>query len=67
MAVLHLELEVNFVAFLEGDVEVAGVENLSEFYLDGAQNLVLVEVRADCLPDLSKELVLLCAALRRRA
>src|SRR6185369_5350688 len=63
LSVLYFELEVNFVAFLKRDIEIAGVKDLPEFNLNGAKDLVLVEVRTDCLPNLSEEFVLLCAAL----
>ena len=64
LIVPDLQLETNFIAFLKGDVEIAGVENLAEFNLDGAKDLVLIEARADGLPDLSQQLVFLGAALR---
>ena len=49
---------------LERDVEVAGVENLPQFDLDGAQNFVLIETRADRLADLGQQFVLFRAAMR---
>ena len=47
--VAHFEFEADLVAFLEGNIKVAGVENLSQFDLDGAQHLVLIQARADGL------------------
>ena len=42
---------------------MAGVENLSQFGLDGAQDFILVEARTDRLSDIGQEFVLLCAAV----
>ena len=42
---------------------MAGVENLSQFDLDGAENFVLVETRADGLSDLGEQFVFFGAAV----
>jgi len=59
----HFQFKVDAVPFLERDVEVAGIKNLAQFDLDGAQNFVLVETRTDGLPDLGEQFVLLGAAV----
>src|SRR5260370_4488454 len=41
----HLKLEADFVSLLEADVKVAGIENLPELGMNGAQHLVLIEPR----------------------
>ena len=64
LALLHFQFEADLVAFLKRDVEVAGVEDLAQFLLDGAQNLVLVQPRADGLSDLGEQRELFGAALR---
>ena len=60
---LLVEFEANLVAFLEGDVEVSGIEDLAEFLVDGPQDFVLIKPGADGLTDLGEEFVLLGAAL----
>ena len=52
MTLFDFQFKRDLVVFLEGDVEVAGVKNLSEFFLDGAQDFVLVKARTNCLADL---------------
>ena len=52
------------IAFLKRNVEVAGIEDLSKFFLNRAQDFVLIEARADGLADLGQQFVLLGAALR---
>ena len=61
--VSDLEFEANLFAFLKGNIEVAGIENLPQFDLDGAEDLVLVEARTDRLPDLGQQFVLFRAAV----
>ena len=51
------------VAFLKSDVEVAGVENLTEFCVNSAQDLVLVEARTNGLADFGEQFVFLRTAL----
>ena len=58
-----LEFEAQIFSLLERDVEMAGIENLSQFDLDGAQDLVLVEARTDRLPDLGQKFVLFGATM----
>ena len=55
---------MDFFPFLEGNVEVARVENLAQFDLDCAQDFVLIQVGADRLPDLCQQLIFLGATLR---
>ena len=54
----HLELEADFVALLERDVKVAGIENLPELGMNGAQHLVLIQPRTYGLADLRQQCVL---------
>src|SRR5581483_9787784 len=63
-SVFDLELELNFLTFLERNIEVTGIENLPKLFLNCAENLILVKPRADCLTYFSQQLVLLGAALR---
>ena len=51
----HFQFEANLIAFLEGDIEVAGVKDLSQFLLHRAQNLVLIQPGTDRLANLSEE------------
>ena len=62
-ALLDFQLKANFVAFLKSDVEVAGVKNLPQFFLNGAQDLILVETRTDGLADFGEQFVFLRTAL----
>src|SRR5205807_295371 len=39
----HFEFEVDLVSLLKSDIEVTGIENLSQLGLNDAQNLVLVQ------------------------
>jgi len=59
----HLEFEPDLFALLKRDVEMAGIEDLPQFALDGAENLVLIEARADCLADIRQQFVLFRAAV----
>ena len=63
-AAFDLQLKADFIFFLKGDVEGAGIENLAELDLHRAQHLFLVEVRADGLADFGQQFVFLGAALR---
>ncbi len=54
---------MNLVFFLEGDVEIGGVENLAELRLHRAQHFVLVEMGTDGLPDLGEQFVFFGSAL----
>src|SRR5258708_13474988 len=51
----HLKLEADFVSLLEGDVKVAGIENLPELGMNGSQHLVLIEPRTYGLADLRQQ------------
>ena len=55
MTVHHFQFEANVVPILEGYIKIAGIEDLSQFLLQGAQNLVLVQARADGLSNLGKQ------------
>ena len=59
-----LQFEADFVGLLERDVEVTGIENLSQLDLNGPENLILVEARTDRLSDLGEQFVLFGAAVR---
>ncbi len=61
--VSDLEFEADLLAFLECDVEVAGIEDLPQFNLDGAQDFVLVEAGTDRLSDLRQQFVLFRPAM----
>jgi len=63
-APLHFQFEADLVAILEGDVEIGGVKDLPQFLLHGAQNLVLVQPRADGLSNLGEQRELLGTPLR---
>ena len=52
------------VPFKKSDVEVRCIKNLSEFLLHAAKNFLLIQARADCLPNLREQLVFFGAALR---
>ncbi len=56
-----LQLEAYLFHLLERDVEMTRVENLSELGLYGAQDFILIQARADRLPDLGQQLVFLRA------
>src|SRR4051794_39007676 len=62
--VANLEFEADLVRFLKRDVEIAGVKDLTQFNLDGAENFVLIEARADGFPDLCKGFVFFGAPVR---
>ena len=59
----NLKFEANLVAFLERNVEVVGIEDLPQFHLDGAKDLVLVEPGTDRLSDLGQQFVFFCPAM----
>ena len=61
--ILHFQLEADFVAILECDVEIAVIENLSQLRVDGAQDFVLIQPGADGLADLGEQFVLLGATM----
>src|SRR5581483_4301477 len=63
LSALQFQLEADFVALLKGDIKSAGLEQLPELFLDGPQDLLLVEPGADGLPDFGQQLVFLCAPL----
>ena len=48
-AVPDFELEADLISFLKSDIEVTRIEDLSEFNLDGAKNLILVDPGANSL------------------
>jgi len=50
--VANLEFETDLFRFLKRNIKVAGIENLSQLDLDRAKDLILVQPRADGLPDL---------------
>src|SRR5271165_5712886 len=58
-----LQLEANLVVLLEGDIKGSSVENLAEFNLHRAQNLVPVEMGTDSLTDLGEQFVFFRAPL----
>ena len=60
---LYLQLEADFVSFLEGDVKVAGIENLAQFGMDGALHFILVKPRADRLADFGEQFGFLGTAM----
>jgi hypothetical protein len=61
--VFDFKFEADFVALLEGDVEIAVVENLAQFGVDGAQDFILIEAGADGLADFGEQFVFLRAAV----
>src|ERR1700733_15075772 len=61
--IFYFQLETYLISLLKSDVEVAGVKNLPQFTVDGAQDLILIESRTDRLSDLGEQLVLLGAAV----
>ena len=62
--VLHFQFEADLIAFLKCDVEVAGIENLPQFGLDGAQHFILIESRTDRFPDFGEQFIFFGAAVR---
>ena len=62
-AAFNFQFEANLIFFLKRDVESAGIENLPEFNLHRAQDFILIEMRADRLPNLGEQFVFLGPAL----
>src|SRR5207253_103233 len=62
-AVHDLQFKPDLITFLKGDIELAGIENLSEFLLNRPQDFILVEPGADCLTDLRQQLEFFCTPL----
>ena len=54
---LDFVLEADFIALLKSHVEIRGVKNLSQFFLNGAEDFILVKMRANGLPNLSEQFV----------
>jgi len=52
--VLDFQLKADLIPFLEGNVEVAGVENLSQLGMDGAEHFILIQPGANGLADLGE-------------
>jgi len=65
--IFDFQLKANLIVFLERDIETAGIENLAQLHMHGAQNLILIEMGTDRLSDFCEQLVLFGAALGRRA
>ena len=64
LALFRFQLETDFIAFLECDVEISGVKDLAQFFLHRAHDFILIQARADRLPNLGEQGKFLGAALR---
>ena len=60
----HLQLKPDLLSLLKRDIEIAGIENLSQLNLDGAQNFILIQSRADRFPDVRQQLILFRSPVR---
>ena len=49
---------------MKSDIEAGRIEKLAQLLLNRAQNLILIQPRADRLPDFSQKLIFLGAPLR---